>query len=510
MIGPLSFVIGIGLLSAAALDKTLENARIAGYQNLHNPNVDIGWQGEAAIQKLVRDYYQVYAGFDQKKLEKDFPNIWFRSLIKWTFNEWGLEIYSLKDVRDAHCLEALEALRSGQYLSPYYAQALWLSQCDTKEAAEEVKEEILNSPIIQRAWYDTYEDMKQIELWSRQWSILNVRALSDEPVDLGKYTGRFLCSPRACIIRCMANSFNAMSELKNTYVSPKNESKNSNEPNFGIKPSPGDIYDFIDNIHIDEWDTYGLYKFPNGESCLDDAPNELLATEDQMREFWARNKFLQYEKKEWEICQEFADKYDLSKVGLDVYDIREFCSSYYGPKSTQLMRRDEMEGNYYSGPYKPRDYKYFMREKMGLGDFYAYSKTNIVNLKELREKLQQDRVEMFKSDEEFRRGYYRCVFYESLCTREDKLECLLENQNNEFKSESKIMQSMRADMSTVDEDPFNNSRTEAIRSEFKEAAKEIVSWFDQDWERKKGKPIVLEEKQKRNKPKRLTRNKCSC
>ena len=132
---------------------------------------------------------------------------------------------------------------------------------------------------------------------------------------------------------------------------------------------------------------------------------------------------------------------------------------------------------------------------MGLGDSHPYSKTNIINLQKLRRKLQQDRMDMFKSDEEFRRGYYRCVFYESLCTREDKLESLVEKPKSLLGFN--IIDNIVADMSTVDDNCRTYLKTEAIRSEFKESSREILSWFDQDWERKKGKPIILEEKTKK-------------
>lgn len=521
MFGPVSFVIGLGLLSAAGIDKMRENLGIAAYNELYRSNNHLDCCKEEVILNTVKDRSYMYCGFDSKKLQKKFPNEnKADAFIHWTFREWGIRGSGLTFEHISYKSEVIEALESGDYLSPYYAEALWLSQQDTSEMAAKVKEEVLNSPIIQRAWGYAYEDRKQIELWFRKWTLLGVqeqryktRSEKEKPIEVGKYTNEFSFHPgesRASITRYMADTFNKMQELKEKYISPQNESFNSNAPHFGIDPSPGTLFDYMDNIHIDEWDTYGLYKLPNGESCIEDAPNQLIVTEDQMREFWKNNKFIQHAKKEWEICQEFATKYDLSEVGLDAYDIMEYCSSFFGPKSTQLF----FEGYFWTHwNWGKNSYKVVMAEKMNIKrEPYQYKTTNIVNLEELRKRLKQERRNMLKSDEQFRMGYYQCIFYESLRTREDEAEAIIN-----IMEKWAIHEDMADDYSEWLDLKFKIDRTEC-----EAAAKEILSWFDQDWERKKGKPIVLKEKQekqeevnqaerkkRRSKPKRLTRNRCS-
>lgn len=347
MIGPISFIIGMGLLGAAGISKGFELSNRREYNSRVKDR--LGDLSMKEIDRTIRFRFDTYGGFDVAKIVEELGEDRTKKLLRdWTLLELGFD-YGFHDE------EGLQKyLWSGDYLSPLYGEALWLLEGDKSGKPEQVKNEIM-SEAANMGEYGTYENAKKQETLWRKGTIYGAFERMIMPwdpfssYDIYSYDkktqgehlydslmlNKFGDDTQSEKLRNTADSIQALNILKSRFAQFEmiGIRESLNHPRYNIKPSQESIRKLFD-FHVDEWETYGLGRYPDGRVIYEN--KHLVESISKMKNFWKDNKFLEHMKREREICFKFANKYDLSAFDLDEYDVMQFCLDGYGPRSTIL------------------------------------------------------------------------------------------------------------------------------------------------------------------------------
>lgn len=401
MIGPISFLVGLGLLGGAGISKMLDSSRInaeKAYCSTHLNSYE-----EEELKKAMGGI-SVFNGFRRFKIAQEIGD-------PAEANEL-LRVWILRELGYKAPIEGEEKMEkyfySGEYISPLYSAALYIRNnkfdltCELIKDINETMENRLNKP-----FGDTYEDTKKRTLLWRKAELLgeldvvnaspyyNARdgGVSYKRTKGGEYL-RTICKngflphelkyekpiydeiSDILTVHDIILSFIRLNQLAN-YIQKKDIDKcfSYNKPQYDIKPDKEALKKLFNcHANIHEESKFGLHF------DYDEKEIQLIKSEDELKEFWSKNKYLQYQKKEKEICFEFAEKYDLSYFDLDKYDVAEYCCDGVGIRYTNISR---------------------------------YNGTDIKQLKDFEEKLREKRTKILTTNSDFLQDYAYCALYNS-------------------------------------------------------------------------------------------------
>ena len=399
MIGPISFLVGLGLLGGAGISKMLDSSRInaeKAYCSTHLHPYD-----ERELKKAMGNSWY-FNGFMREKISQELGDRYEtnRLLRVWILRELGYRT----PIEDEEKME--KYFYSGDYVSPLYSAALYIWK-NNFNLRRQLVEEIQNTmkERLDKPFTDTYEDTKKRTLFLRRaqaigelntykvYPYYNSReGFTNDKRTRGGEIYRLICddgilphelrykelpyeeAQNMYDVQDIVKSFIELNSLAR-YILKRDGIDNCdsrNRPQYKIEPDK-EAFERLFNCHTDEEETFGIHL------KYDEDKLKLIKSEDELREFWSKNTYLQYQKEEKELCFEFAEKYDLSYFNLDKYDVAEFCCDGVGFRYTNIRR---------------------------------YNGTDIKQLKEFEEKLREKRISLLMSDHNFLQDYTYCAEYD--------------------------------------------------------------------------------------------------
>lgn len=393
--GPISFLIGLGLLGGAGLSKAFEPRTVpipAGSSGKAFGYDQVGHMIFEEIKRDVRLHLDGYGGFDTERLLKRFDRDHVIGMLtEWTIRECG---YSEKYY--SYDYEVVNYLDSGEYLHPMYGAAVEVLRQIENGASDRALQEI-EDVMMRRGYQDfqfTYEDVKMKELL---WTKAVVYRLIPEPlvpadpaIDKIDECLNFIDaktmpeSADATKLRHVIDGLLVPQRVKRRFIRTYHfeDRPSKNRPNLDVREkylsSGSQMVNDLFSFHMNEWDIYGTYIFDGKEmnywvdtlkgaiipiseydiqnwntsekwSSLRYRTKEmrngydhpilykLIKPRKELQEFWKDNRYIQYKRQELEEALEFADKYDLSFFQLDGYDVAQFCSDHIGPQFTKIL-----------------------------------------------------------------------------------------------------------------------------------------------------------------------------